>query len=155
MMPTLNPAMLAPDGGLAVDLGPLERIVFRAVGSTTGGAFDLLEVIVKPGGGPPEHLHRPNDEAFYVIEGALRVKLGAEIRTVRSGSFIFLPRGTPHAFANTSAEPARTLVIITPGGMQGYFQALAPLLREPVDEVKLAELEAQYGVETTGPALTS
>ena len=155
MMPTLKPEVLAPDGGLAVDLGPLERIVFKAVGSKTAGAFDLLEVTVRPGGGPPEHLHRRNDEAFYVIEGAIRVKLGADVFTAGSGSFIFVPRGTPHAFANTSAEPARALVVITPGGRQGYFQALARLLCEPVDEAKLARLDAQYGDETTGPALTS
>ncbi len=155
MMPTLKPEILAPEGGLAVDLGPLERIVFKAVGSTTAGAFDLLEVTVRPGGGPPEHLHRLNDEAFYVIEGAMRVKLGANLFTAGPGSFIFVPRGTPHAFANTSTEPARALVVITPGGMQGYFQALGPLLWGPVDEAKLASLDAQFGVENTGPALTS
>jgi len=36
---------------------------------------------------------------------------------------VLVPRGTAHTFGNTSAEPARLLVIHTPA-MDGYFAGL-------------------------------
>ena len=53
-------------------MGPLEYIVFKATGSTTGGAFELLELTVQPGGGPPDHLHRQHDETYYLFDGTFR-----------------------------------------------------------------------------------
>jgi quercetin dioxygenase-like cupin family protein len=47
--------------------------VFKATGSTTGDAFEFLEMRVQPGGGPPDHVHRDHDEAYYMCAGALRV----------------------------------------------------------------------------------
>ncbi|MDQ2750858.1 MAG: hypothetical protein M3Y44_15225 [Actinomycetota bacterium] len=41
MTPALEPIVLSPGDGPTLDMGQLERIVFKAVGPTTGGAFDL------------------------------------------------------------------------------------------------------------------
>jgi quercetin dioxygenase-like cupin family protein len=155
MMPTLRPLVVAAEQGPTVEMGPLERIVFKTSGATTGDAFDLLEVTTQPGGGPPEHVHHRNDEANYVINGALRVKLGSDLFTAEVGSFFFVPRGTPHAFGNVSAEPARLLVMIMPGGMQGYFEQLGPLLFGSPNQTDVARILAQYNAEVTGPPLTA
>lgn len=40
-----------------------------ASGEDTGGAHALLHAVVPPGGGPSLHVHRREDEAFYVLEG--------------------------------------------------------------------------------------
>jgi uncharacterized cupin superfamily protein len=42
---------------------------------------------------------------------------------------VLVPRGTAHTFGNTSAEPARLLVIHTPA-MDGYFAGLHELWNE-------------------------
>lgn len=100
-------------------------------------------------------MHHRNDEANYVIEGALRVKLGSDLLTAMAGSFFFVPRGIAHAFINMGAEPARLLVMIMPGGMQGYFEQLGPLLFGPPNQPEIARILAQYSAEVIGPPLTA
>jgi mannose-6-phosphate isomerase-like protein (cupin superfamily) len=71
--PPLPAQVSGPGEGHTVAVGPLEQIVFKATGSTTGDAFEFLEMRVQPGGGPPDHVHRDHDEAYYMCAGALRV----------------------------------------------------------------------------------
>jgi len=73
-----------------------------------------------PGGpsGPPRliappHLHRSDDEAWYVLEGTLRVRVGNEVVEARAGSAVFAPRGTPHTYWNPGPSPARYLLVMT------------------------------------------
>ncbi len=66
-----------------------------------------------PGGPPgpprliaPRHLHRTDDEAWHVLEGALRVPVGKEeAEPARAGSAVFVPRGTPHSYWNPGRGP--------------------------------------------------
>ncbi len=68
-----------------VELTP-ERLVVEV---TYPGALPL----------PPEHLHPRQDEAFEVLEGAMRVVLaGAEVRHGPGEAFA-VPAGTPHRMA--------------------------------------------------------
>ena len=61
----------------------------------------------------PLHLHRSDDEAWYVLEGILRVKIGNDEVELRAGSGVLVPRGTPHTYWNPSPERARYLLIMT------------------------------------------
>ncbi|MGH3034751.1 MAG: cupin domain-containing protein [Gaiellaceae bacterium] len=73
-------------------------------------------------GGPPEpprliaplHVHHRDDEAWYVLEGTLRFRVGSDEIEAPAGSAVFGARGVPHAFWNPNAEPARYLLIMTP-----------------------------------------
>jgi mannose-6-phosphate isomerase-like protein (cupin superfamily) len=74
-----------------------------------------------PGGGsdPPRyiaplHVHHEDDEAWYVLEGALCVRLGGEDVEVSAGCAVLVPRGTPHTYWNPRPEPTRYLLIMTP-----------------------------------------
>jgi mannose-6-phosphate isomerase-like protein (cupin superfamily) len=62
----------------------------------------------------PLHLHRNDDEAWYVLEGALYVKMGKEEVELRAGSGVVVPRGTPHTYWNPLPERVRYLLIMTP-----------------------------------------
>jgi mannose-6-phosphate isomerase-like protein (cupin superfamily) len=73
-----------------------------------------------PGGPPgpprliaPPHLHRSDDEAWYVLEGTLRIRVGNEEVEARSGSAAFVPRGTPHTYWNPEPSPTRYLLVMT------------------------------------------
>jgi mannose-6-phosphate isomerase-like protein (cupin superfamily) len=73
-----------------------------------------------PGGpsGPPRliappHLHRNDDEAWYVLEGALRVRVGNEEVEAHPGSAVFVARGTPHTYWNPGPGPVRYLLVMT------------------------------------------
>ena len=62
----------------------------------------------------PLHLHRSDDEAWYVLEGTLCVRSGDQIINAKAGSGVLVPRGTPHTYWNPSPEPARYLLFMTP-----------------------------------------
>jgi mannose-6-phosphate isomerase-like protein (cupin superfamily) len=70
-----------------------------------------------PAGEPPHliaplHLHRADDEAWYVLSGKLGFQLDEEIVEVRSGGGILVPRGTAHTFWNPGPERARYLIVM-------------------------------------------
>jgi mannose-6-phosphate isomerase-like protein (cupin superfamily) len=75
----------------------------------------------KDAGGPsgpprwiaPLHLHRHDDEAWYVLEGTLCVRIGKDVVEARAGSSVFVPRGTPHTYWNPSAGLTRYLLVMT------------------------------------------
>jgi mannose-6-phosphate isomerase-like protein (cupin superfamily) len=62
----------------------------------------------------PLHLHRNDDEAWYVLEGTLCVQLGEDIVEARAGSAVLVPRGMPHTYWNPDATPVRYLLVMTP-----------------------------------------
>jgi len=73
-----------------------------------------------PGGppGPPRwiaplHLHRTDDEAWYVLEGRLIVKVGDKDVEVPAGSAVLVLHGTPHTYWNPEPGPTRYLLIMT------------------------------------------
>jgi quercetin dioxygenase-like cupin family protein len=94
------------------------------------------------------HVHPDFDETFYVVEGRLGFRIGDRAYEGGPGTVTFVPRGTPHTFANPGREPARSLVLATPGGFEAYFEALIELVRRtgglpPEDELR--ELGIAHG----------
>ena len=61
----------------------------------------------------PRHLHHSDDEAWYVLEGALRVQVGQDEIEVGTGSSVFVPRGTPHTYWNAGPGRVRYLLVMT------------------------------------------
>jgi len=43
----------------------------KATAETTNGSLGFVDARVPPGNGPVAHVHNSNDEAFYIIDGAL------------------------------------------------------------------------------------
>ena len=62
----------------------------------------------------PLHLHRSDDEAWYVLEGRLSVRVGEEDVEVRAGAGVLVPRGVAHTYWNPGPEPVRYLLFMTP-----------------------------------------
>jgi mannose-6-phosphate isomerase-like protein (cupin superfamily) len=61
----------------------------------------------------PLHVHHRDDEAWYILEGTLAFRLGADEHKVPAGGALVAPRGTPHTFWNPSREPARYVIVMT------------------------------------------
>ena len=61
----------------------------------------------------PLHLHHADDEAWYVIEGTLRVRAGDDEIEALAGAAVFVPRGTPHTYWNPGPERLRYLLVMT------------------------------------------
>jgi mannose-6-phosphate isomerase-like protein (cupin superfamily) len=62
----------------------------------------------------PWHVHHRDDEAWFVLEGALCVQSGEERVELAAGAAVLVPRGTPHTYWNPGPEPVRYLLIMTP-----------------------------------------
>jgi mannose-6-phosphate isomerase-like protein (cupin superfamily) len=60
------------------------------------------------------HLHREDDEAWYVLEGVLGFRLGGKTVEAPAGSAVLAPAGTPHAYWNAGEGRARYLLIAPP-----------------------------------------
>ena len=97
--------MLEPGGGAEL-LTPQGLPVALKVGAAdTGRAYSLVEATFEPGQGPRPHVHPAQDEAFYVLRGELTVYVGDRSFVAAAGSFVFGPRGVPHAFVVTGEGP--------------------------------------------------
>ncbi len=63
--------VLGPGEGKIIPV-PGHKVTLKVVGADTDGAYSLLEVELD-GDGPPQHIHKAEDEAFYVLEGEIKV----------------------------------------------------------------------------------
>jgi quercetin dioxygenase-like cupin family protein len=126
---------------------------FKARAETTNGTFTALENVIAPGQGPPLHIHIGEDEMYYILAGEVRFKAGEQFFEAPAGSFMFIPRATPHCFQNIGADPARLLVMFTPAGMERFFEGVARLPAGPVDPQAYRAVAQSAGMEIVGPAL--
>lgn len=91
-------------------------------GNTIGSvANDFVIAEWQDAGGPSEpprliaplHLHHHDDEAWYVLEGVLRVRVGNDVVEAHPGSSVFVPRGMPHTYWNGGPGRLRYLLVMT------------------------------------------
>ena len=61
----------------------------------------------------PLHIHHSDDEAWYVLEGTLRFRLGDDEVEASAGDAVMAPQGTVHTFWNPRPEVARYLLVMT------------------------------------------
>jgi quercetin dioxygenase-like cupin family protein len=101
---------------------PIDEITFLMTGEQTGGAFFMAEVTVPPGAGNPPHIHRREEETFYLQQGTLTIQVGGKTMTASAGDVICLPRGVAHCFQNTGNVDAKFLVVATPAGLEKFFE---------------------------------
>ena len=99
--------VLGPGEGKIVPV-PGHTITYKLCGEDTNGVFSLLEVDLY-GDGPPQHIHKTEDEAFYVLEGEIDILMGERIIKAKAGSFVFIPKGMVHAMCRTGQNPAKFL----------------------------------------------
>jgi mannose-6-phosphate isomerase-like protein (cupin superfamily) len=131
-----------------------ELVTLLAGAEQTGGAFGLMEGLLTRGADPPPHVHHREDESFFVLEGALSVRVGDDSFSATSGSFVFCPRDVPHVLT-VETEQVRLLTFITPGGLEPFFVELgepAPERTLPArppepDVERIVTLAGHYGVE--------
>ena len=137
------------------------RMRIKASASETNGAYGLVESWVPAGASPPLHVHRNEDEAFFVLEGRVRFHVDGRDVVAGPGSFVFLPRDLPHTFLVEGDEDAHLLTLLSPGGGERFFieggrtpegPGLPP--PGPPDVARLRELAPRFGAEIIGPPLT-
>ncbi|MGK7926062.1 MAG: cupin domain-containing protein [Spirulina sp.] len=142
------------DRGRAYDYAPNESIKFILSAAETSGQFDIAESQYSYLGGPPLHIHTQQDETHYILEGKLRYQIEEEAIDLEPGDSIYIPKGTPHAWINLEQEPARAIVVLNPGGSEGFFQTVSSPPSEQIDFETLAKVARDYHTEIVGPPLS-
>ena len=66
--------------------------------------------------GPEAHVHPDEDDSFYILEGEITFVLGDEEISAPAGTFVLVPPGVEHTFANRTKAPARILNVHAPAG---------------------------------------
>jgi quercetin dioxygenase-like cupin family protein len=131
-------------------LGDNQRILLT--GEDTNGSYTLIENHNPPGASIPLHLHRNEDETFYVVSGEVEFEINGEIVLTNAGGTVYLPRNTPHSFTIVGNEPAKMLFMLMPAGLEKYFEKLSKLPSDkPPDMEKVIEISARYGIEFLSP----
>lgn len=136
------------------------RNTFRPLtqGKDTQGAYSMSEVIAPGHFGAPLHQHKTYTESFYVLVGHLTVYLNGKTERLGPGSFLLVPRGTPHTMDNTDAEPVRFLLTVSPSalfeGLMTEQVELAKTLKpnHPDYRKRMSELYQKYDMEILGPS---
>jgi quercetin dioxygenase-like cupin family protein len=95
------------------------------------------------------HVHRIQEETFYVLEGECRWQVGDRTVHAKPGAFLFIPPGVPHNIGNVSDSPARMLMTVSPPGHEHYFEELAKVTARggPPDAHAIAELRSRYDTD--------
>ena len=128
------------------------NITMKANGSATRDAYSLFEYAIPPEtNGPPAHLHTREDESFICLAGKLDVHLGGEDFTLSAGDYLYLPRDVVHTFRNTYDEESRVISVVSPAGLEGYYQALAELPPGPKDITMIQKIMVEFGIELQLP----
>ena len=133
---------------------------FKATAEQTGGQYTLVEQVAPRGVATPLHVQPEDHESFYVLEGELTLYLedGQPI-PASAGSFVHIPKGTPHAF-QVDSQTARFLDLTTSqhedfmraAGEPAQGRELPPAGPPDMETVEKVNATAQqYGVEILGP----
>jgi mannose-6-phosphate isomerase-like protein (cupin superfamily) len=151
--------------GVGQPFMPGETLTWKVTAAESAGTLEVAELALEADVGTPEHVHHQNDEAYYVVDGTYRFKVGPDMADVGAGAFVYIPRGTPHAWLNVGDRPGRVVMLFTPGGMAGYFEELQPFLPEllaaggdmsavdPETLRKAGDVMQRYHYELVGPPL--
>ena len=144
-----------------------DAITLIATGEQTRGSIGVFEDTTSPGDGPPRHVHYSSDELFYVLEGEFLFLVGDQQESVSAETYVFVPRGTVHAYKVIGPERGRVYSAFVPGGPERGFEEFVKLRTEG-EEVNrsarrrrtvaqmnkmFAELNEKYDSEFVGPPL--
>jgi len=125
------------------------KVKFIATSEDTKGAYAVVELTEMPGYKTAWHQHNNCEEAFYVVEGVLTIKLADKLYEMPAGSYILIPRGTPHGQGNFTNKPVRLLTTFSPGGFDLFFRDRVELYKtikpgDPTFQKRFDELREKH-----------
>jgi len=132
----------------------------------TGWPIALAEQICPPGYATPLHVHYEHDEVLLAREGDIDIYYGTDpaelTRTsATSGDAVFLPKGAPHGFHNTSEEPRALYILFESPLEQGFLEAGVPVEtpagglpsapKEILDSERVGTIDEKYATDALRP----
>ena len=118
----------------------------------TDGQLSVFEYTGLGKTGPMLHIHFNQDEIFTILEGEYRFVVGDEIKVLKAGQTIFLPRNIAHTWIQLS-ERGKMIYFLQPAGkMEEFFSLMNSLKERPTDE-EMDRIHAQHDMKVVGPPL--
>jgi mannose-6-phosphate isomerase-like protein (cupin superfamily) len=132
-----------------------DEVTILAGGADTGGALFAIEILMRPGGGPPVmHRHEPG-EVYHVLEGEFTFYIatddGVRRVTATAGDVVPLAGRVPHTVRNESDKDAVAFVVHAPGAPMEQFSRSVAAMAGPPDMAAVLEIAARSGIELLGP----
>jgi quercetin dioxygenase-like cupin family protein len=95
------------------------------------------------------HIHRVQEETFFVLEGECQWQIGDQKIHAAPGTYVFIPPGVPHNIANGGNKPARVIMTVSPPGHEHYFEELAEVAARgsAPDAKAIAALRSRYDTD--------
>lgn len=136
-----------------------DRYTFKVTGKETGGALMVMDQIIQSQSGPPPHIHRREDESFFVREGTFSFQFGDRQSILEKGAFAYIPKGTLHTFQNIGPHQGKLLVMVSPAGLEEFFYSIGtpadgregPPAFDPAVIDKILKLADAYEMEVLLP----
>jgi quercetin dioxygenase-like cupin family protein len=125
-----------------------QPMIFLATGEDTKHT-SMFDWTVPAGFSTGLHVHRTQEETFYVLEGECEWLIGEQLIHAKPGTFAFIPPGVAHNIGNASDRPARMLMTVSPPGHENYFEELSEVVSRgsPPDANVIAELRSRYDTD--------
>ena len=82
--------------------GLVSHILLQS-GDTSTDNLAIAWVMVEPGAAQQPHHHVP-EQAYVVVSGQGRIKVGSNIANVMSGDLVYVPSNAEHAVENVGTE---------------------------------------------------
>lgn len=148
-MITFETAAFSPAGAGSI-ADAFGRHIIRITADQTGGRLGCFEAEVPAGEGPPPHIHDAEDEFFRVLSGRFGFWCNGAQVDLAEGGTICVPRGAVHRFQNIGETEGRLMVVMTPGGFEGFFPAVAAEL--PATPAEIEALAARFNLRFVAEA---
>jgi quercetin dioxygenase-like cupin family protein len=142
---------VAAGEGVVWDRGAGRAVTLKLQNDDTSASVVMFEETAPVGTVTDFHLHHESDEVAYVLAGEITFKIGDQVTIGGPGTCAFMPRGMPHAWKSTGAEPGRVLFLFTPGQAGRAFEEVAKRPNRPLSDRERAEIRERAGFETVGP----
>jgi quercetin dioxygenase-like cupin family protein len=144
-----------PDEGRTVTLAG-KPLFFLVTGPDTKHT-SMFDWTVPAGFSTGLHVHRVQEETFYVLEGECQWQIGDEMIRATPGTYVFIPPGVPHNIGNASDKPAKMIMTVSPPGHEHYFEELAKLAAQGSrpDPDSIAALRSRYDTDQLSALRTS
>ena len=136
-----------PGEGKQVSLAG-KPLVFLVTGQDTKHT-SMFDWTLPAGFSTGTHVHRVQEETFFVLEGECEWRIGGELVHAKPGTYVFIPPGVAHNIANASDKPARMIMTVSPPGHEHYFEELARLAATGTapDPKAIGELRARFDTD--------
>lgn len=92
--------------------GLVSHILLQA-GDTPTDNLSIARVEVDPGSHQQSHHHVP-EQAYIIVSGNGRIKVGAETADVQAGDILYIPSNVEHAVANAGPEKLIYISVTVP-----------------------------------------